>query len=60
MLDLERRLVIEDMEAAEAAEAPRFRPLRDFAAGVRALEALAERPDLEPAAETPATPEPPR
>lgn len=62
LLDVERRLVAQELPPAELEVAPRFQALSDLATGVRALEALAARPDLEPVApETPpATPEPPR
>lgn len=47
MVDVERRFSMPAAAVEASARAP-VEPLQDFAAGVRELEALAERPDLEP------------
>ena len=46
MVDVERRFSIPAAAVEASARAP-VEPLQDFAAGIRQLEALAERPDLE-------------
>lgn len=62
MLGIDQRLVLEDMPPADAEVDPRFRPLTELARGVRALESLADRPDLErvePPSEAPRAQGPP-
>lgn len=52
LLDVDRTLRIEDMPPEELTADPRFRALREVTTGVQKLEALAERPDVEPVEET--------
>lgn len=48
LLDVERTLRIDDMPPEDMAAGAGFRPLMEVAGGVRQLEALAARDDLEP------------
>jgi hypothetical protein len=48
LLDVDQRIVALELPPAEAVTAPRFSKLRAVAVGVRKLEALAERDDLQP------------
>jgi hypothetical protein len=48
LLNVDQRIVALELPPAEAVTAPRFSKLRAVAVGVRKLEALAERDDLQP------------
>jgi hypothetical protein len=48
LIGVDRKITALELPPAEAVAEPRFRELRRFAAGVQQLEALAERPDLQP------------
>ncbi len=54
LIDVDRRLVAQDLPPAEALTDPRFAPLRGLAEGVAQLEALAKRSDLRPVEPAPA------